>query len=76
MYLSRRVAVIQTATAPCFEVDGAGGLDTVDLEVSNLVVDGEVRDLKLLRHVDGPLIVVGRNGDRVRVLRPSMMETF
>ena len=51
--------------------DGAGGLASVDLEASNLVIDGAVRDLKLLQHVDGQLIVVARNGERVKVLRPN-----
>ena len=51
--------------------DGAGGLASVDLEVSNLVIVGQVRDLKLLRRADGgPLIVVARNDDTLQILRP------
>jgi hypothetical protein len=51
--------------------DGAGGLRPVDLTESNLVILGEVRDLELLRHADGGhLIVVARNNDTLRMLRP------
>jgi hypothetical protein len=51
--------------------DGAGGLASVDLETSNLVIVGQVRDLKWLRYADGSrLIVVARNDETVQVLRP------
>jgi hypothetical protein len=43
--------------------DGAGGLSAVDLEVSNLVIVGEVRGLGVLRSATGARrIVVARNG--------------
>lgn len=51
--------------------DGAGGLAAVDLEASNLMIPGEVRDLELLRYAGGSrLIVVARNGDGLQILRP------
>lgn len=50
---------------------GAGRFEVVDMEASHLVIEGQVRDMKLLRSVDGsPLIVVARNGDALRILRP------
>ena len=51
--------------------DGTGGLAAVDLEESNLVIVGQVRHLALLRHADGGrLIVVARNDDTLRIIRP------
>jgi hypothetical protein len=51
--------------------DGAGGLASVDLEKGNLVIEGQVRDMKLLLRADGDrLIVVARNNDTVQILRP------
>jgi hypothetical protein len=51
--------------------DGAGALASVDLEASNLVIIGQVRDMELLRHADGGrLIVVARNDDALQILRP------
>ena len=50
--------------------DGKGGFTPVDMEQSNLVIDGEVRDIKSLRGANGEtLIVVARNNDKVMVLR-------
>jgi hypothetical protein len=50
--------------------DGKGGFTPVDMEQSNLVIDGEVRDIKTLRGVNGQrLIVVARNNDKVMILR-------
>ena len=50
--------------------DGRGGFTPVDMEQSNLVIDGEVRDIKSLRGANGErLIVVARNNDKVMVLR-------
>jgi hypothetical protein len=50
--------------------DGKGGFTPVDMEQSNLVIDGEVRDVKSLRGANGQrLIVIARNNDRVIVLR-------
>lgn len=51
--------------------DGTGGLTSVDLEASGLVIEGQVRDLEWLRSANGGrVIVVARNGDTVRLLRP------
>ncbi|MGI9076924.1 MAG: VCBS repeat-containing protein [Gemmatimonadaceae bacterium] len=50
---------------------GSGRFTSVDMEESNLVIEGEVRDMKLLRHANGErLIVVARNGDKLQILRP------
>jgi len=46
------------------------GFAAVDMERSNLVIDGQVRDIKSLRSANGDrLILVARNNDRVMVLR-------
>ena len=51
--------------------DSAGRFQSVDMEASNLVLDGQVRDLKLLRRADGGrVVVVARNNDTVQILRP------
>jgi hypothetical protein len=40
------------------------------MEQSNLVIDGQVRDMKSLRTVNGGrVIVIARNNDKVMVLR-------
>jgi hypothetical protein len=40
------------------------------MDQSNLVIDGEVRDIKSLRGANGQrLIVVARNNDKVVILR-------
>jgi hypothetical protein len=50
--------------------DGAGGLAAVDLAASGLMIAGQVRDLKWLRHAEGgELIVAARNDDRLQFLR-------
>jgi hypothetical protein len=55
--------------------DGAGGLASVDLEASNLVILGQVRDLELLQHADGGrVIVVARNDDTLQILRPLALQ--
>jgi hypothetical protein len=52
--------------------DGKGGFAAVDREADNLVIEGEVRDMKLLRSAGGArLIVIARNNDRLAILRPS-----
>jgi hypothetical protein len=52
--------------------DGRGAFTPVDMEQSNLVIDGEVRDIKSLRGANGErLIVVARNNGKVMVLRQS-----
>jgi enediyne biosynthesis protein E4 len=51
--------------------DGAGGFAAVDMETSGLRIDGQVRDLRMLRCADGGrLIVVARNDDTLQFLRP------
>jgi hypothetical protein len=50
--------------------DGKGAFTSVDMEKSNIVIDGQVRDMKLLRGAKGGrLILVARNNDRLVVLR-------
>jgi hypothetical protein len=47
-----------------------GRLTPVDMEQSNLVIDGQVRDMKALRGPKGErLIVVARNNDKLEILR-------
>ena len=49
---------------------GDGRLVPVDIEESNLVIDGEVRDLRMLRGPNGErLIAVARNNDKLEILR-------
>jgi hypothetical protein len=51
--------------------DGTGRFETVDLESSNLLIDGQVRHMALVRRADGGhAIVVARNDDRLQILRP------
>ncbi|MDP3775151.1 MAG: FG-GAP-like repeat-containing protein, partial [Gemmatimonadales bacterium] len=50
---------------------GAGRFESVDLEASGLVIEGQVRDLKALRSAGGDrLVVVARNDDALQILRP------
>ncbi|MEP6550515.1 MAG: VCBS repeat-containing protein, partial [Gemmatimonadales bacterium] len=50
--------------------DGTGRFSPVDMEQSNLVIDGQVRDMKQLRGPRGEqMVVVARNNDRVRLIR-------
>jgi hypothetical protein len=50
--------------------DAAGHLSPVDMIVSNLVIDGEVRHMAALRGAKGErLIVVARNNDKLEILR-------
>ncbi|HEV8266522.1 MAG TPA: FG-GAP-like repeat-containing protein [Gemmatimonadales bacterium] len=50
--------------------DGTGRFDPVDLETTNLLIEGQVRHMGLVRQANGErLIVVARNDDRVQVLR-------
>lgn len=49
---------------------GDGRFESVDMEESNLVIEGQVREMKLLRRAGGErLIVVARNGDKLQILR-------
>jgi len=51
--------------------DGKGGFTSVDMESSNLVIKGEVRDMKMLRSAGNErLIVVARNNDKLQFIRP------
>ncbi|MDF1503678.1 CRTAC1 family protein [Roseisolibacter sp. H3M3-2] len=50
---------------------GGGAFAPVGMAESGIMLEGQVRDLKLIRGADGdPLVVAARNGDRLRVLRP------
>jgi hypothetical protein len=50
--------------------DGTGRFQAVDLEASGLVIEGQVRHMALLKGAKGErLIVVGRNGERLQVIR-------
>ncbi len=52
--------------------DGTGKFSPVDMEQSNLMIEGQVRDLKSLRGARGEqMIVVAKNNDRARVVRAS-----
>jgi hypothetical protein len=49
---------------------GDGGFRSVDMEASNLVIEGQVRHMKLLRRANGDrLIVVARNDNTLQILR-------
>jgi hypothetical protein len=51
--------------------DGAGRFEAVDMQASNLVIEGQVREVKPLRRAGGGrLIVVARNNDTLRILQP------
>jgi hypothetical protein len=51
--------------------DGKGEFTPVDMEQSNLVIDGQIRDIKSVRTVNGQtLIVIARNNAKVVVLKP------
>jgi hypothetical protein len=49
---------------------GNGIFVPVDMEESMLVIDGQVRDLKVVRTAAGPAIVVAKNHDKIQILRP------
>jgi hypothetical protein len=55
--------------------DGKGGFTAVDMERSNIMIDGQVRDIKSLRAANGgTLIVVARNNEKVMILRPTSLK--
>jgi hypothetical protein len=55
--------------------DGKGHFKAVDIDTSNLVLEGEVRDMKLLRRADGRrVIVVARNGDKLAILQTLLTD--
>lgn len=49
--------------------DGQGNFAPVDARQSGLSIDGQIRDMKLVRDVRGPMIAVARNNDQLIVLR-------
>src|SRR4051812_6878187 len=50
--------------------DGKGGFTAVDMSRSNLMIDGQIRDIRVLRAAARQrLIVVARNNDTVLILR-------
>jgi len=50
---------------------GDGRFESVDMEKSNLVIEGQVRHMAWLRHADGSrLIVIARNNDKLQIVRP------
>jgi hypothetical protein len=51
--------------------DGKGGFTAVDMDQSNLVIDGQVRDMKLVHGANGDRIVVARNNDKVMLFAPT-----
>jgi hypothetical protein len=55
--------------------DGKGGFTVVDMERSDFVIDGQVRDIKSLRAANGgTFIVVARNNEKVMVLRQTSVK--
>jgi len=50
--------------------DGSGRFASMDLADSGLIIEGQVRDMKALRHASGRAIAVARNNDRLQLLRP------
>ena len=52
--------------------DGAGNLKPVDLEAAGFALEGEVRDIEMLRTAaGGRLILVARNNERLQLLKPT-----
>jgi hypothetical protein len=52
--------------------DGKGGFTAVDMDRSNFVIDGQVRDIKSLRAAKGgKLIAIARNNDRLMLFAPT-----
>jgi enediyne biosynthesis protein E4 len=49
--------------------DGTGGFASVDLAETGLLIEGQVRDMKPLRHATGRVVVVARNNDPLQLLR-------
>jgi hypothetical protein len=50
---------------------GDGRFAAVEPARSGVAIDGQVRDMKVLRTARGPLVVVARNNDRLQLLRPA-----
>jgi hypothetical protein len=52
--------------------DGKGGFTSVDMEKSGVAIDGQVRDMKVVRGPKGErFVVVARNNDKVIVLQQT-----
>jgi hypothetical protein len=52
--------------------DGKGGFTSVDMEKSGVAIDGQVRDMKVVRGAKGErLVVVTHNNDKVVVLQQT-----
>ncbi|HJQ12266.1 MAG TPA: VCBS repeat-containing protein, partial [Gemmatimonadaceae bacterium] len=49
--------------------DGQGNFTAVDSESSGLALEGQVRDMKIVRTSNGALIAVARNNDQLRIIR-------
>jgi hypothetical protein len=55
--------------------DGKGHFKSVDIDASNFFIEGQVRDMKLLRRADGRrLIVVARNDDKLAILQTLLTD--
>jgi hypothetical protein len=51
--------------------DGAGHLQALDLALTDIVIQGQVRDMQLLRRADGKRwVVIARNDDTLQFLGP------
>ncbi|MGH7446308.1 MAG: FG-GAP repeat domain-containing protein, partial [Longimicrobiales bacterium] len=52
--------------------DGSGGFEAVDLETSGVVIDGEVRAMRMLHGMNGArMVMVARNDAALQMLRPA-----
>jgi len=51
--------------------DGQGNFTAIDARESGITIDGQVRDMKMLRTAMGQLIAVARNDDQLRMIRPG-----
>ena len=49
--------------------DGQGDFTAIEMQQSGLSIDGQVRDMKLVRDARGPVIAVARNNDRLMMIR-------
>jgi len=49
--------------------DGEGNFAPVDMQQSGLSIDGQIRDMKLVRDVRGPIMAIARNNDQLMMIR-------
>ena len=49
--------------------DGEGNFATVDMQQSGLSIGGQIRDMKLVRDVRGPMMAIARNNDQLMMIR-------